>query len=84
MQEVTDSSSVSPTIPFELNREWSCFESGGIYKFRVLPHGEMSEWFKVPVLKTGEAQASGGSNPSLSATLLTAGISRRFFLFKEG
>ena len=30
--------------------------------------GEMSEWFKVPVLKTGEAQASGGSNPSLSAT----------------
>ena len=32
-----------------------------------LINGEMSEWFKVPVLKTGEAQASGGSNPSLSA-----------------
>ncbi len=32
--------------------------------------GEMSEWFKVPVLKTGEAQASGGSNPSLSATFI--------------
>ena len=34
--------------------------------------GEMSEWFKVPVLKTGEAQASGGSNPSLSAILKAA------------
>ena len=28
----------------------------------------MSEWFKEPVLKTGEAQASVGSNPTLSAT----------------
>ncbi len=39
-----------------------------IYTFRLLPHGEMVEWFKAPVLKTGEVQASGGSNPSLSAT----------------
>ena len=29
----------------------------------------MSEWFKEPVLKTGEAQVSVGSNPTLSATL---------------
>ncbi|MDK2963828.1 MAG: hypothetical protein PWQ29_1222, partial [Verrucomicrobiota bacterium] len=30
--------------------------------------GEMAEWFNAPVLKTGEPQGSGGSNPSLSAT----------------
>ena len=31
-------------------------------------HGEMSERLKEPVLKTGDAQASVGSNPTLSAT----------------
>ena len=31
--------------------------------------GEMSERLKEPVLKTGDAQASVGSNPTLSATL---------------
>ncbi len=31
--------------------------------------GEMVEWFKAAVLKTAEVQASGGSNPSLSAIL---------------
>ena len=34
-------------------------------------HGEMSEWLKEPVLKTGDAQASVGSNPTLSATPFT-------------
>lgn len=29
----------------------------------------MSEWLKEPVLKTGEAQVSVGSNPTLSAIL---------------
>ncbi len=29
--------------------------------------GEMVEWFKAAVLKTAEAQASVGSNPTLSA-----------------
>ncbi len=29
----------------------------------------MAEWLKAPVLKTGEAQASGGSNPPLSDCL---------------
>ena len=29
--------------------------------------GEMSEWLKEPVLKTGDAEASVGSNPTLSA-----------------
>ncbi len=29
----------------------------------------MAEWLKAPVLKTGDAQASGGSNPSPSANL---------------
>ena len=32
--------------------------------------GEMVEWFKAAVLKTAEVQASGGSNPSLSAIFL--------------
>ena len=30
----------------------------------------MSEWFKEPVLKTGEAQVSVGSNPTLSANFI--------------
>ena len=30
--------------------------------------GEMSEWLKEPVLKTGDVEASVGSNPTLSAT----------------
>ena len=28
-----------------------------------------SSWFKAPVLKTGDAQASVGSNPTLSAII---------------
>ena len=31
----------------------------------------MSEWFKEPVLKTGEAQVSVGSNPTLSANFIS-------------
>ena len=31
--------------------------------------GEMVEWFKSAILKNAEVQASGGSNPSLSAIL---------------
>ena len=30
-------------------------------------YGEMSEWLKEPVLKTGGAQVPVGSNPTLSA-----------------
>ena len=30
----------------------------------------MAEWLKAPVLKTGDAKASVGSNPTLSAKLL--------------
>ncbi len=30
-------------------------------------HGEMAEWSKAPVLKTGGVKASVGSNPTLSA-----------------
>ena len=36
---------------------------------RLPVYGEMSERFKEPVLKTGDAQASVGSNPTLSAIL---------------
>ena len=31
-------------------------------------HGEMAEWLKAPVLKTGDVKASVGSNPTLSAS----------------
>ena len=30
-------------------------------------HGELAEWSKAPVLKTGDVKASVGSNPTLSA-----------------
>ena len=33
--------------------------------------GEMSERLKEPVLKTGDAQASVGSNPTLSANFIS-------------
>ena len=39
------------------------------YKAFPVITGEMVEWFKAAVLKTAEVQASGGSNPSLSANL---------------
>ena len=42
----------------------------------AFPNGEMSERLKEPVLKTGDAQASVGSNPTLSATLFS-------FIFAE-
>jgi hypothetical protein len=31
----------------------------------------VAEWFKAPVLKTGDVQASVGSNPTLSANGLS-------------
>ena len=34
-------------------------------------YGEMSEWLKEPVLKTGDAQVSVGSNPTLSANFIS-------------
>ena len=33
-------------------------------------YGEMSEWLKEPVLKTGDVKASVGSNPTLSANFI--------------
>ena len=33
-------------------------------------HGEMAEWSKAPVLKTGDVKASVGSNPTLSANYM--------------
>ena len=36
----------------------------------AFPNGEMSERLKEPVLKTGDAKASVGSNPTLSAILI--------------
>ena len=37
----------------------------------MLLHGEMAEWSKAPVLKTGDVKASVGSNPTLSASFIT-------------
>ena len=42
------------------------------------PYGEMSERLKEPVLKTGDVQASVGSNPTLSATYLL-----KFIMYAE-
>ncbi len=38
-------------------------------------HGEMAEWSKAPVLKTGDVKASVGSNPTLSARLYKVSFS---------
>src|SRR5581483_10937164 len=35
--------------------------------YAILRHGEMSEWSKVPLSKSGRVQALVGSNPTLSA-----------------
>ena len=37
-------------------------------------HGEMAEWSKAPVLKTGDVKASVGSNPTLSANFIPAEV----------
>ena len=42
---------------------------------RIFAYGEMAEWSKAPVLKTGDVKASVGSNPTLSA--------KAFILFAE-
>lgn len=39
----------------------------------------MVEWFKALVLKTSEVQASVGSNPTLSATILPRLLRRVFY-----
>ena len=46
--------------------------------------GEMSERLKEPVLKTGDAQASVGSNPTLSATSLKPHYDLQKYLEAEG
>ena len=47
-------------------------------------HGEMSERLKDPVLKTGDVQASVGSNPTLSATFLNSYVICRSTQEAEG
>ena len=47
-------------------------------------HGEMSERLKEPVLKTGDVQASVGSNPTLSATFLNSYVICRSTQEAEG
>ncbi len=45
--------------------EGATFQDAGTIRFR----GEMAERFNAAVLKTVEGHTSGGSNPSLSATI---------------
>ena len=47
-------------------------------------YGEMSERLKEPVLKTGDVQASVGSNPTLSATFLNSYVICRSTQEAEG
>ena len=42
--------------------------------------GEVAEWSKAAVLKTVEARASVGSNPTLSAIHGKVGLAPRFFM----
>ena len=41
---------------------------------RIFAYGEMAEWSKAPVLKTGDVKASVGSNPTLSANFIPAEV----------
>jgi hypothetical protein len=45
--------------------------------------GEMAERSNAAVLKTVEAQVSGGSNPSLSAKIINLLPKKQVFLFKQ-
>ena len=46
---------------------------------KYLLFGEMAEWFKAPVLKTGVGQLTVGSNPSLSAEIKNPMLLHRVF-----
>ena len=49
-----------------------------VFKRRRLLNGEMSEWLKEPVLKTGGAQVPVGSNPTLSANFNKSEYLRKY------
>ncbi len=51
-----------------------------LISIRFYFYREMSEWSNVPVLKTGEGNTSGGSNPPLPASFNKKSITI-FFLF---
>ena len=46
----------------------------------MFPKGGMAEWSNAAVLKTVEAQVSGGSNPSPSAENKKASLAEAFLL----
>ena len=46
--------------------------------------GEMAEWSKAPVLKTGDVKASVGSNPTLSANIIKLSAIRGSTQVAEG
>ena len=70
--DVPDGEGVNFPIPAENfvdKRERVCYDVMRVQE--TAPScGEMSEWLKEPVLKTGGAQVPVGSNPTLSANFL--------------
>ena len=59
-----------PAENFVDKRELVCYDVMRVQE--TAPYcGEMSEWLKEPVLKTGGAQVPVGSNPTLSANSLS-------------
>ena len=67
--DVPDGEGVNFPVPAENfvdKREMVCYDVMRVQE--TAPScGEMSEWLKEPVLKTGGAQVPVGSNPTLSA-----------------
>ena len=71
--DVPDGEGVNFPVPAENfvdKREMVCYDVMRVQE--TAPScGEMSEWLKEPVLKTGGAQVPVGSNPTLSAKTQT-------------
>ena len=54
---------------WERKAPFSFLLTGALFSLRILRRGEMAERLIAAVLKTVEGNTSGGSNPSLSATI---------------
>ena len=72
-EDVPDGEGVNFPVPAENfvdKRERVCYDVMRVQE-TAPSYGEMSEWLKEPVLKTGGAQVPVGSNPTLSAKTQT-------------
>ena len=66
----------APRAIFRPARRTVILVVGSGRQVRLVLLGEVAEWLKAPVLKTGYAQAYVGSNPSLSVEDLRGGFAR--------